>query len=44
MYEVMGDDMIACFHMGRDPGKHFAEPDKSTPDGAKSTAVCVLSR
>ena len=28
----MGDDMIAYFHMGRGPGKHFAEHDKSTPD------------
>ena len=32
LYEVMGDDMIAYFHMGRGPGKHFAEHDKSTPD------------
>jgi len=32
LYEIMGDDMIAYFHMGRGPGKHYAEHDKSTPD------------
>ena len=32
LYEIMGDDMIAYFHMGRGPGKHLAEHDKSTPD------------
>jgi len=32
LFEVMGDDMIAYFHAGRGPGKHFAEHDKSTPD------------
>jgi len=32
LYEVMGDDMIAYFHMGRGPGKYYAEHDNSTPD------------
>ena len=31
LYEAMGDDMIAYFHMGRGPAKH-AEHDNSTPD------------
>jgi len=32
LFAAMGDDMIAYLHMGRGPGKHFAEHDKSTPD------------
>ena len=31
IFEAMGDDMIAYFHMGRGPGK-FKEHDNSTPD------------
>ena len=32
LYEALGDDMVAYFHMGRGPGKKHATHANSTPD------------